>query len=55
MGYPFCKKSNCVNYEKGRCILKNPEKGEESCLDYEDIMESLRLKVDLFKGTLKRE
>lgn len=55
MDYPFCEKTNCVNYENGRCVLKNPEKDKESCLHYEDIMGSLRLKVDVFKGTLKTE
>jgi hypothetical protein len=55
MGYPFCEKTNCVNYKKGRCILKNPEKSNESCLHFEDTMDSLRLKVNAFKGALRRE
>jgi len=55
MDYPLCDKTDCVNYKKGRCTLKNPEKENESCLHYEEIMDSLRLKVDVFKGTLKRE
>ncbi|MDH5623190.1 MAG: hypothetical protein OEY39_01800 [Candidatus Bathyarchaeota archaeon] len=55
MSYPSCEKTNCVNYKKEHCTLKNPEKGEASCLHYEDIMDSLRLKADVFRGALKRE
>lgn len=55
MDYPFCEKRNCVSYKKGHCILKTPEKDKESCLHYEEIMDSLRLKVDTFKGGLKKE
>jgi len=55
MDYPFCEKKDCVNYKNGRCILRNPEKGKECCLHYEDIMDSLRLKVDTSKGTIKRD
>jgi len=54
MDYPFCEKRKCVNYKKGHCILKNPEKDKESCLHYEEIMDSLRLKVDIFKGVSKK-
>jgi len=55
MDYPFCEKTNCVNHKEGRCILKNPEKSNESCLHFEDIMDSSRLRVNTFKGTLRRE
>ena len=55
LDYPFCEKTNCVNYKKGRCILKNPEKDDGTCLHYEDTLDSFRLKADVFKGTLKRE
>jgi len=52
---PFCEKKNCANYMKGCCALKNPEKDDGSCLHYEDVMGSLRLKTYVFKGLLKRE
>ena len=55
MEYPFCEKTNCVNYKNERCILKNPEKYDATCLHYEDMADSLRLKADVFKGTLRRE
>ena len=55
MEYPFCEKTNCVNYKKGYCFLKNPEKYDGTCLHYEDFTNSLRLKTDVFKGTLRRE
>jgi len=55
MDYPFCEKTNCINFKEGRCTLKNPEKNEKFCLHYEDKMDSLRLKVDVFKGTLNKE
>jgi len=55
MEYPFCEKKDCANYKKGRCTLKNPEKNKEFCLHYEEIMDALRLKVNVFKGKLERE
>jgi len=55
MDYPFCEKVNCANYEIGRCILKSPEKSNEFCLHFEGIVDSSRLKVNTFKGTLRRE
>jgi len=55
MDYPFCEKTNCVNFKEGRCTLKNPEKSEKHCLHYEDTMDSLRLKANTFKGTLRKE
>jgi len=50
--YPLCERANCVNWKKGRCSLKEPEKSGDSCLDYEDAMDALRLKADAIKGTL---
>jgi hypothetical protein len=41
-----------VNWKKGCCALKDPEKTGDSCLDYEDAMDSLRLKADAIKGAL---
>ena len=32
--------------------MTNPEKVGESCLDFEDAMEFLRLKADAIRGTL---
>ena len=55
LDHPFYEKKNCVNYMKGRCTLKNPEKDDGSCLHYEDVMDSLRLKTDVSKGQPERE
>jgi hypothetical protein len=52
MNYPLCERTSCVNWKNGRCALKNPEKNGDSCLDYEDVMDALRLKADAIKGTL---
>ena len=41
--------------QQGRiCALKNPEREGDRCLDYENIKNALRLKVNVFKGTLER-
>jgi hypothetical protein len=32
--------------------LKKPEKSGNSCLDYEDAMDFVRLKADAIRGTL---
>lgn len=53
MNYPLCKHSNCINWKKGRCALKDPEKEDDSGLHYEDVVDSLRLKADAIKGTLR--
>ena len=47
-----CDHKNCINNKEGRCPLTNPEKVCESCLDFEDVMEFLRLKADAIRGTL---
>ena len=52
MKYYPCKKTNCVNYKNGFCTQKNPEKYDDSCLDFEDIAKSFRLKIGFKKGTL---
>jgi hypothetical protein len=52
MGHPSCKQKSCINWKDGRCSLRNPEKSGESCLDFEDSMDFLRLKADAIKGTL---
>ncbi|MEM2099310.1 MAG: hypothetical protein QXU99_06180 [Candidatus Bathyarchaeia archaeon] len=52
LDYPTCKKKNCINWREGRCSLKDPEKTDEFCLNFEDVMDSLRLKADAIKGTL---
>lgn len=54
MDYPFCEKTNCGKNKKEHCILKNPEKYDGTCLHYEDIVDSLRWKVDIFQGKLRR-
>ena len=52
MDHPLCDRLNCINWKSGSCALKDPEKEGESCLNYEDAMDSLRLKADAIKGTL---
>ncbi len=52
MDYPVCEKSGCINWKKGQCRLKAPEKNGEFCLDFEDVTDFLRLKADAIKGTL---
>ena len=44
MDYLLCNRKNCINWKKGRCSLKDPEKEGESRLHYEDTLDSLRLK-----------
>ncbi len=52
MDHPQCKRSNCINWKNGRCALKDPEKEENCCLNFEDSMDYLRLKADPVRGTL---
>ena len=52
MDHPFCEQKNCINWKEGHCSLKGPEKSGASCLDFEDAMDSLRLKADAIKGAL---
>lgn len=47
-----CIKETCVNYKNGLCILKDPEKYGDACLDFEDIADALRLKIVFKKGSL---
>jgi hypothetical protein len=47
-----CEKTNCVNYKNGFCTQKNPEKYDDSCIDYEDLAKSFRSKIRFKKGTL---
>ncbi len=50
--HPQCTESNCINWTAGHCKLCNPEKVNGGCLDFEDVMDFLRLKADAVKGTL---
>jgi len=50
--YPYCEHKTCINWKEGHCSLRNPELSNESCLDFEDAMDSLRLRADALKGTL---
>jgi hypothetical protein len=50
--YPLCERANCINWKEGCCALKDPERNGDSCLDFEDAMDFLRLKADAVKGTL---
>ena len=52
MDYPLCDRTNCINWENGRCSIKDPEKDENACLHYDDTLDNLRLKADAIKGTL---
>ncbi len=47
-----CKKKTCINYRDGYCSLSSPERTGDSCLDFEDAMDFLRLKADAVRGTL---
>jgi hypothetical protein len=50
--YPACERKNCINWKEGHCTVKDPEKYADSCLNYEDAMDALRLRADALKGTL---
>ncbi len=52
MHHPPCARSNCINWKEGHCNLRNPEKADGDCLDFDDAMDFLRLKADAIKGTL---
>jgi len=52
MNHPSCDRQNCINWKNGHCSLKDPEKEGASCLDFEDAMDSLRLRADAIKGSL---
>jgi len=52
MGYPVCERETCINWKNGACTLSNPERAGEECLDFEDVMDFLRLKADAIRGTL---
>jgi hypothetical protein len=47
-----CDKKNCINNKEGYCVLANPEKVGNNCLEYEDAMDFFRLKADTARGTL---
>jgi hypothetical protein len=50
--FPVCERKDCINWGEGHCRLKNPEKNNGSCLDFQEAMDFLRLKADAIKGTL---
>jgi len=50
--FPLCERKDCINWSEGRCRLKNPEKNNGSCLDFQEAMDFLRLKADAIRGTL---
>ncbi len=52
LDHPPCAKSNCLNWTVGHCKLYNPEKVDGGCLDFEDVMDFLRLKADAVRGKL---
>ena len=53
MNHIQCEMKNCVNFKKGYCTQKNPEKYEDSCLDFEDLAKSFRSKIRFKKGSLR--
>jgi hypothetical protein len=53
MDYSLCDCTNCINWKNGRYTLKDPEKNGNSCLHCEEALDSLRLKADALKGTLR--
>ena len=56
MENPECTRSDCANWKKnGRCALIDPELMGDSCLYFEDAVDSLRLRADAVKGILNRE
>lgn len=56
MENPRCSRPDCANWKKnGRCALTDPELHDESCLYFEDVITSLRLKADAVKGILNKE
>ena len=53
---PKCTRSDCANWKKnGRCAQIDPELNDESCLHFEDVITSLRLKADSVRGILNKE
>ena len=56
MENPRCSRPDWPNWKKnGRCALTDPELHDESCLYFEDVITSLRLKTDAVKGILNKE
>ncbi len=53
MDFPVCNRKNCINWKEEHCSLKNPEKYEAACLEFEDAQDALRLKADAIKGQLE--
>lgn len=53
MNFPQCEQKNCINWKDGYCTIKEPEKDQNNCLEFEDAMDFLRLKADAVKGTLR--
>jgi hypothetical protein len=47
-----CDKKSCIYWKDRHCSLTDPEKVGDTCLDFEDAMDFLRLKADAIKGTL---
>lgn len=52
MDYPVCDRKNCINWKDGHCSVKDPEKTDVACLDFDDAMDFLRLRADAVKGSL---
>lgn len=52
MEHHSCDRQNCLNWKNERCVLKDPENEKGTCLNYEDVMDFLRLKANAIKGSL---
>lgn len=52
MSFPNCDKKTRIPRKDSHCDLKDPEKSGDSCLDFEDAMDFLRLRADAVKGKL---
>ena len=53
-GKVACDRESCVNNRDSYCALKNPVREGDHCLHYDNVIDALRLKVNVFKGNLRR-
>ena len=47
-----CIKEACVRFKNGFCLLKDPERYGDVCLDYQDVDEALSLQIVFKKASL---
>jgi len=53
MDYPPCENKTCIQWKNSHCSMREPEKCDNSCLDFEDALDFFRLKADALKGSLR--